>query len=525
MADKIFPQDGDTDSGVNFSEWIARANLTNYVEEGLSLSADFTNNVLDVSAGRAYIMHGDEDKLIIADQRTGLALPDSSGTNVVYLDPTFSVNDEVAITILADGSTPSGAYLRLGTVDTQNETVTEENRAPSIETEGGSLGDIGDDEALYFGADDDFGIQYNSSRDSFDFFDNLNDQQLWEAYKEGPFEFHVDVDLSGQRIWSENDTYLDFTHNDGSFVINLNGSDSEFVVRGHNDEDQLIVDHDGIHIDTVDLGENITIPGDIYLGGSITKDGNDSTVVVDGSSMDDVADGSYTWEMQGNYPFRVYSTSYSRMLLRLSKQGRLDLTGDLDLNRNNILNVDDIESGVQTTTLRTDPRGGGVFEVADGSSGNRVARFHADGNLEVPNGYTSVSGGEVHQDWFYQAESGYVGQGDCINLLTFSLDAGATVVVTQASFIATNGSPAPSGASLVLARLDNQGDGNVSTVLLSGDGSSVYDDETGNWSYTNTSGSTETIMIGLDNGHFDNADGGTGSIVDLQGHVIAHVED
>lgn len=156
---------------------------------------------------------------------------------------------------------------------------------------------------------------------------------------------------------------------------------------------------------------------------------------------------------------------------------------------------------------------GGVKEIdaqefagADGTSGQVLTTNGAAVSWESPpTGRTANA-------------SGLVDQGDAANLYVEEIADGARMEITTASLVNVDGTAVPSGCDLVIATLDNNGGGAVQTTILSGDGTTVYDEVNGSpyASYTNTSGSPQTIMVAVDNGQFNQ---GSGSQVEVHGNI------
>lgn len=139
MADRITFQTDDDLSEVNLTEANARTNQTDYVVRGLSFSADFGNNTLDITSGNepghAVIETANNEAYdVFADDRTGLSLTDST-TNHVWLTIDPSTDDSVTVNINTSGSDPAGSgetSLKIGEVDTSADTTTELNRGPAM---------------------------------------------------------------------------------------------------------------------------------------------------------------------------------------------------------------------------------------------------------------------------------------------------------------------------------------------------------------------------------------------------------
>lgn len=133
-------------------------------------------------------------------------------------------------------------------------------------------------------------------------------------------------------------------------------------------------------------------------------------------------------------------------------------------------------------------------------------------------GKTSLDGASLDNEWFSKQEGGSVSAGSIVPVGTFGLEDGESINVTQA-MLTRDGftTPCVSGVDLVLVP-----DGSSNTTILSGDGTTLYDDETGTplVQYTNTTGGHQTVMIGIDNGNYNS---GYGDVVDAFGGYIARV--
>jgi hypothetical protein len=107
-----------------------------------------------------------------------------------------------------------------------------------------------------------------------------------------------------------------------------------------------------------------------------------------------------------------------------------------------------------------------------------------------------------HTEVFEGRESGSVSAGNQGVLIVDHLSDQETADVYKSALVNADGSPVASGVDLELVTMDNAGSFTVRSTLISGDGSTVFDDETGSplGSYTNTSGSGQTIAVLVDNG-------------------------
>lgn len=152
---------------------------------------------------------------------------------------------------------------------------------------------------------------------------------------------------------------------------------------------------------------------------------------------------------------------------------------------------------------RTHHQEASAVRVAD-APGN----FTSD-NVEGALAEAAASGGGGGGGGFSAEDSGQVATGDAAVVYTTGLADGDTLSIETAALALADGSAAPTGLDLVLATLDNAGDGTVQATVLSGDGATVYDRVTGSpqASYTNSSGGTQTVAVVVDNGHFSGGSG------------------
>lgn len=155
-------------------------------------------------------------------------------------------------------------------------------------------------------------------------------------------------------------------------------------------------------------------------------------------------------------------------------------------------------------------------EVFPRSGGHLEGDVDLDGNDINDLTGVSIQGANIDYDWHSKQEGGTVDDGTLVPVGTFGLDDGETLRVTQAMLTRDGISqPCVNNVDLIIT------DGSSSlTTVLAGDGTTMYDDETGDpvSAYTNTSGGHETVAIALDNGHFNQ---GYGQAVSAYGGFIA----
>jgi hypothetical protein len=106
------------------------------------------------------------------------------------------------------------------------------------------------------------------------------------------------------------------------------------------------------------------------------------------------------------------------------------------------------------------------------------------------------------QDVLEGRESGTVTNGNQGVLVVDNLANGDAAEIYKAGLTLADGQPAPTDLDLELVTMDNAGAFTSRVTLLSGDGTTVFDRETGDplASWTNSTGSAQTIALIVDNG-------------------------
>lgn len=150
IVDFTFPQGGDNDYSENFGTWLARSNITDYVEEGMDVTiTDPSAPEAEITAGRAFVSGtdinftetaaGDDrmtvDIVVIKPQETitstdGLT---DSDVNHIYLNPNFGTNDSAVYNVYTDESNAAVEAIKIAEVDLVNDTVTLTNQNPDTE--------------------------------------------------------------------------------------------------------------------------------------------------------------------------------------------------------------------------------------------------------------------------------------------------------------------------------------------------------------------------------------------------------
>jgi hypothetical protein len=161
MTDFAWPQDagigthpsgsGDKNDAANFAAAYDALGKTDYVKQGIGFTVDYTAPSVDISGGKAVVTEAsatatqeseerDEGVAFVVelDARTGLSLTDGA-VNHVFIDLSLGSDDATSFHIDTDNTPPSQPYLKVGEIDTRNDTKSELNRKPSEEFESASI--------------------------------------------------------------------------------------------------------------------------------------------------------------------------------------------------------------------------------------------------------------------------------------------------------------------------------------------------------------------------------------------------
>ena len=130
----VLPQDGDDLSETNLTRTAAKSNLTDYVERGLGFNADFAAGTVDIGSGHAIIQDGVNAYDLFPSQIADLSLPSSSGVNHVFVAIQPGTDDAAYYHIDDTDDPPADPSIKIGTVDTANNTADDTiNRRPDVE--------------------------------------------------------------------------------------------------------------------------------------------------------------------------------------------------------------------------------------------------------------------------------------------------------------------------------------------------------------------------------------------------------
>jgi hypothetical protein len=267
------------------------------------------------------------------------------------------------------------------------------------------------------------------------------------------------------------------------------GNSDDYSIRYDSGADTLAVaDEDG-PTDKLDIDDDVTVSS----GQLIIQDGSQSAPALSFSADKDTgirrrsAIGSIALVNNGSDELVVNSGS-------MGAKSKLSLQGTPSAEMNNEVH----HKHISTPSV-------------DAAPGYTKTYFKSDNNLYKldKNGNESRVGFQSPLEVFEGRESGTVADTNQGTLVIDHLADGESVEVYKAALTNADGSAVASGADLILATLDNAGGYTSQITLISGDGSTVYDDETASpiASYTNSSGGGQTIAVLVDNA--------TGSSIDI----------
>jgi len=89
-------QDGDDLSEQNLTQRAAKTNQSDYVERGLGITADWAAGTIDIGSGYAVVRDGQQAYDVFPDAQAGVSLPNSSGSNYVYLTHDPATDDDIS---------------------------------------------------------------------------------------------------------------------------------------------------------------------------------------------------------------------------------------------------------------------------------------------------------------------------------------------------------------------------------------------------------------------------------------------
>lgn len=127
-------QDGDDISETNLTRSAAKSNLTDYVERGMGFAVDHAADTVDIGSGHVIIQDGVDAYDLFPNQQTDISLPNTSAVNYVYVAHQPGTDDDVYYHIDDDDTAPADPSLKIGTIDTANNSADDTiNRNPDAD--------------------------------------------------------------------------------------------------------------------------------------------------------------------------------------------------------------------------------------------------------------------------------------------------------------------------------------------------------------------------------------------------------
>lgn len=298
----------------------------------------------------------------------------------------------------------------------------------------------------------------------------------------------------------------------------------------------------------VDFPEDVRVGGDILTTGGTTL--FDASAGANGQFPRTVLDDE---RVVSSTQTANYTTSGEEVIPVDPSGGAITITvASADISEGNFITVVDVTGNAGTNTITIDTEGSETIDDASSVTieddyGAKVVFSPHGSNLNTAGGGTgggviieddqttvldpadALSAGAglsasddgddtatvdyEHTETFEGRESGNVSDTNQGVLVIDHLADGETVEVYKAVLLNADGTAVATGVDLELVTLDNSGGFTSQTTLISGDGSTVFDDETGSplGSYSNSSGGGQTIAVLVDNG--------SGSAVDIMAAV------
>lgn len=142
MTEQVFPQNGDFDDGENFAHLKGQSNLLDYVETGMDFTYNAGGPSVDIAAGKAYIevssgTGAQSGKTFtrlgyVVEKNATNAVPlTNNDVNYIWLEANEGTDDAAAYEVTLADTPPSDGSVKIGEIDTTNDTVTELNRGQS----------------------------------------------------------------------------------------------------------------------------------------------------------------------------------------------------------------------------------------------------------------------------------------------------------------------------------------------------------------------------------------------------------
>lgn len=269
-------------------------------------------------------------------------------------------------------------------------------------------------------------------------------------------------------------------------------------------------------VDTAELAATAVTQAKIASGavgsneiadGSVTStDISDGTIQdADISSSTTINRGKLDDELIVTGPVTTNTTTSGEEVVLVDPSGTGSLTITLassDVSQGNVVQIIDVGGAAQGDNIIVDTEG---TETIDGDSTKNIDSNY--GSLSVISDGTNWNTKHkvvktIDPRYIFEGtETGAVANGDQGVLTIDNIENGETVEIYKSALTLADATAAPTSLDLKLVVFDNAGSYTEQLTLITGDGSTVYDSQTGNplGSYTNSSGSPETIGVFVDN--------------------------
>jgi hypothetical protein len=357
MAEQhTFPQSGDEDDAENFGQLIGQDILSNFVARGFGFNPDYGVPEVTINTGLCFIRVGsataastgetrlDVNRAIQLPQET-VALTDSA-VNYIYVSPDFTTDDNASFQVYTNQGNAGPNELYIGSVDTTNDTVSEENRDPSGSFEdldvSGTL-DVEDNVSFGFGNNTDFVISYDSNNSLLSI-DDVDGDDLLNFYQNGPVELGVVFDTNSNDIVDDTTTIWD--------------SSASYIPQGRLENDSITV-----------TGGNGLSGGTGALGGSLTV-----SIVTDAIGTDELdLSIAPTWTGIHTFSDSINTTTgasgYTDAAIKIDGFGAIST----------------VNNEVRFFSDSSDGGGNFTFRDIDGV-GDILNLFGSTGEVRIPNG-------------------------------------------------------------------------------------------------------------------------------------------
>ena len=139
MTDSVHILNGDELDEDLLAEALGRTGISDYVERGLDIreaDVDFAAAVVDIPAGKAFVLDNSRDAMLLADARAGVQLA-TDGVNHVFIayDVAQPEGERIDFHVDSDGTAPADPALKIAEIDMGAQTVNRVNDFAPINDE------------------------------------------------------------------------------------------------------------------------------------------------------------------------------------------------------------------------------------------------------------------------------------------------------------------------------------------------------------------------------------------------------